>query len=85
MRREDLRDIEELRGVHEGRPEGRNEQEDEEDSSVLSGVVVGAEVGCLQGCFADECHEDAGQADKEEFAAAEFLNEEGAEDVAGEG
>ena len=48
-------------------------------------MVIGAEIGCLESCFADECHENAGEADEEEFAAAEFLDEEGAEDVAGEG
>ena len=47
VRREDLCHIEELGGIHEGRPEWCDEQEDEKYGSVLACLVAGPQVGGL--------------------------------------
>ncbi len=83
VRREDLGQVQVLRGVHEGRPE-EDEEEDEEDGGALARLVGGAEVLRLHGAFTGQRDEDAAEAGEEEDASADPVDEEGGENVAGE-
>lgn len=84
VRREDLGQVQVLRGVDEGRPE-EDEEEDEEDGGPLARDVGGAEVLRLHGAFAGQRDEDAAQAGEEEDPSPDPVDEEGGENVAGEG
>ena len=84
VRREDLRQIQVLRGVNEGRPE-EDEEEDEEDGGALPGHVVGAEVSGQHRAFADERNYNAADPGEHEGATTDPVDEEGCEDIAREG
>ena len=55
------------------------------DSSILSRPIICPQELGLQRRLADETDEDADQTGEEERSAPDFLDEEGAEDVTGEG
>ena len=81
---EDFGHVQVLRGIEAGAPE-QDEEIDEEDGGALAGFVGAAGVDGLQRAFTDQRNEDTAGADEHEGPTTDFVDEEGGEDVAGEG
>jgi hypothetical protein len=81
---EDFSQVQELTSVEECGPE-KDEEEDEEDGGSLACDIVSAEERCLHRSLTTQGNHDSSETCEHERSATDLVNEEGGEDVAGEG